>query len=247
MGKDCRMVEKRLCAIHTQKYEVDLGRLMQKRLCALYSPFSELKENKSSAALYTKSKADELLWCKAAADMIQYDIAYLELAERARALPLTMSEKTWILKKAAQLSRRITDASISGEIQRFYENAENLNVEGFIIFRAPRLQSAWDGCIREAAEELLLETEYMELIGVLSGFVRMQEPRVKNIYIVLHPDGGCTLTDDRDARINYANCAEDGIISVLVSLAPEHITVYDLSGGKSTTLTDVLLRVLMTA
>ena len=59
----------------------------------------------------------------------------------------------------------------------------------------------------------------------------------------MNPDGSCTLTDDRDSRIDYDRCTGDGVMSVLVGLSPERITVYDLSGGVSAGLAETLVRV----
>ena len=44
-------------------------------------------------------------------------------------------------------------------------------------------------------------------------------------------------------RIDYEQCSEEGIMSVLVGLSPDRITVYDLSGGRSAELYDNLIRV----
>ena len=93
------------------------------------------------------------------------------------------------------------------------------------------------------AEELLLHEEYWELMHVLSAFVQLRSPQVRDVYIVLNPDGSCTMTDDQDSRIDYARCTGDGVMSVLVGLAPERITVYDLSGGLAQDLADTLKRV----
>ena len=45
--------------------------------------------------------------------------------------------------------------------------------------------------------------------------------------------GSCTLTDESDACIEYVDCSEEGILSLLVGMAPSRLTVYDLSGGSS--------------
>ncbi len=242
MGKEWHMEEMRMRAIHTLKYEADIGRLIKKRLRAEPAK-NRLQLEKSAARMYADDVESEELWFEAVALLLQRDIAYLELADRVNALPFRCAEKGWILRKAARLLRSMPEGAVQEELRRFYKENDDLNLEGFILFRAVQLQRAWEACIRQAAEELLLQTEYMKLVGLLSSFIHLQEPRMENIYIVLHPDGGCTLTDDYDARIHYTSGSEDGIISILISLAPAHITVYDLSGGRSATLAQVLLRI----
>ncbi len=237
------MEETRVCAVQTQIYEADIGRLIKKRLSSLQAYNKLVKADKSSALMKVACREDERIWIKAVASLIHRDIACLELAERVNALPLTVSEKKWILRKAMQLSKSGSELLIEEGLESFYKDEDRLNLEGFVRFRLPEMRESWESCIRQATEELLLKSEYMKLVGVLAKFVHMQKPRVKNIYLVLHPDGGCTLTDDKNVRVNYASCNEEGIISVLIGLSPEHITVYDLSGGRAETLADVLLRV----
>ena len=66
--------------------------------------------------------------------------------------------------------------------------------------------------VMRAAEELLLHEEYWELMHVLSAFVQLRSPQVRDVYIVLNPDGSCTMTDDQDSRIDYARCTGDVIV-----------------------------------
>lgn len=230
-------------ALHTQKYEAHIGRLMKRRAREAGLPSARMEGGRHGAAMRLETEEEKARWYRAVAALLIEDIAFLEVAERIRPLQLCEAERIWIFRRAMRLARRINGAGLAAGIARCYAQADTLNLEGFVRFRAQGLCRAWEQCIREAAEELLLEHEYRKLVKLLAGFVREQEPRIKNLYLVLHPNGGCTLTDDHNARINYASCTEDGILSVLVGLAPEHITVYDLSGGRSATIADVLCRV----
>ena len=97
-----------------------------------------------------------------------------------------------------------------------------------------------------AAEEIMLQTEYLELMRVLSVLVRLQQPRIREISLILHADGSCTITDDTDARIECEDCgaaAGNELVNLLVALAPARIVVYDLSCGRCAELSQVLLQV----
>lgn len=182
-------------------------------------------------------------WISAVSGLLLYDLSHWELAMRVDALPLKLREKQWILPKAVKLSRAVEKCNIESALTSFFSEKDELNLEGFVRFRMQNVQLAWDACVRQAAEELLLEMEYRKLIGILTAFVRIQKPQIDCVYIILNPDGSCTLTDDMDMRVRYAHDMGDGVVSLLVGLAPERITVYDLSGGRSDMLTDILLRV----
>ncbi|MDD4074634.1 MAG: sporulation protein YtxC [Eubacteriales bacterium] len=233
----------RVCAVRTQQYEADIGKLMRRRLAAEEHEPQILSSDKKSIEIRLKKPAHTESWLSAVSGLLLYDLSHLELAVRIDALPVNLREKQWILSKAAKLSRGLEKRAVQGELAAFFTETDALNLEGFVRFRMQNVQLAWDACVRQATEELLLEKEYRKLIGILSAFVRMQKPRIDCIYIILNPDGSCTLTDDMDMRVRYACDKGDGVVSLLVGLAPERITVYDLSGGRSDMLTDVLLRV----
>ena len=43
-------------------------------------------------------------------------------------------------------------------------------------------------------------------------------------------------------RIEYVDCSEEGIVRLLMGMAPERLTVYDLTGGNSS-LAETLVHV----
>ena len=233
----------RVCAVCTQQYEADIGRLVRRRLAAENIAYQPLREDTRCVRIRLQDPSHMQGWLSAVGGLLLYDLAYLELAARVDALPVRLKEKQWILAKAAKLSRGVDARAIEGALASFFQLEDTLNLEGFVRFRMQNVQLAWDACIRQAAEELLLETEYRKLTSILSAFVQLQAPRVECVYIILNPDGSCTLTDDMDMRIRYACDKGDGMVSLLVGLAPARITVYDLSGGRGDMLADVLLRV----
>ena len=56
----------------------------------------------------------------------------------------------------------------------------------------------------KAADELLLDAEYMELMRVLAAFVKLRSPQAGDVYLILNPDGSCTFTDDKDIRFSLS-------------------------------------------
>ena len=54
---------------------------------------------------------------------------------------------------------------------------------------------------------------------------------------------GSALSDDNDVHIEYVDCAPDGILNLLVNMAPMKLTVYDLSGKEKNRLTEAILQV----
>ena len=99
-----------------------------------------------------------------------------------------------------------------------------------MCFRMRAALADWQLCVERAAADQMLCREYTELMELLRS---VAPPRLGEVSVCLHPDGSCTLTDDSDACIEYVDCSEDGILSLLVGMSPSRLTVYDLSGGSS--------------
>ena len=240
-----------LCSAGTLEYDVDIGKLAIRRLRAEYPEekglAQRLEAGKRNVCFTLYREGDLERWCRALEMILLGDLAHFELARMVNDLPLELEEKRRILPEAVKLSRACLPSAASDGILRalmaFYAEDSHLNLEGFLRFRMQDVLQDWKMCVMRAAEELLLEEEYWELMQILAAFVQLRPHQVQDVYIVLNPDGSCTLTDDRDSRIDYEKCTGDGVLSVLVGLAPERITVYDLSGGACGWLADSLVRV----
>ncbi|MEA5060051.1 MAG: sporulation protein YtxC [Candidatus Pelethousia sp.] len=241
----------RWCSVGTLEYDVDIGKLALRRLATEFTQNegleSRLSGEKNCARFELRTEGDLERWCKAVRGLLLRDISHFELARMVNELPLVLEEKRRVLPEAVKLSRAclepVETEGILKALLAFYAEENHLNLEGFLRFRMQETMRDWEICVMRAAEELLLEAEYWELMQVLSAFVQLRPPQVRDVYIILNPDGSCTLTDDQDSRIDYDRCTGDGVMSVLVGLSPERITVYDLSGGASTSLAETLVRV----
>lgn len=241
----------RLCSVGTLKYDADIGRLALRRIAAEYPNDAgieeRLKTQKDQAVFEIREDGDLERWCRAVRALLLRDISHFELARMINELPLALEEKRRVLPEAVKLARSCREQAgqdaILRELIAFYAEEDDLNLEGFLRFRMQEVVRDWEICVMRAAEELLLEAEYWELMQVLAAFVQLRPSQVRDVYIILNPDGSCTLTDDQDSRIDYDRCTGDGVMSVLVGLSPERITIYDLSGGAGTGLAETLVRV----
>ncbi|MEG1547579.1 MAG: sporulation protein YtxC [Clostridia bacterium] len=234
-----------VCSAGTREYEADIRKLLVRRLKHLgYNELLVDDADKSNVAARLTDEMDMNVWCEALSGVLLRDVAHFELARMVNMLPIPLTQKQMVLPEAIKCSREVGSAStIRRMLAEHYRNCDKLNLEGFVRFRMQDVMAGWEMCVMRAAEELMLQNEYLELMSVLSAFVQLQPSRIKDVSVILNPDGSCTLTDDMDSRIDYEKCTEDGVVSVLVGLAPERITVYDLSGGQNTMLAEVLIRV----
>lgn len=229
--------------IHTTKYDVDLAELVNRRLLTYPNAFCVLPAEDGAFVTIEGEDAMPLAAASTAAILCR-DLIYFELARMTDMLPLELPEKQEVLTETLRLARDgARERAVRGMLMDYYAERDRLNLEGFLQFRMQRELYEWRELVERSAQEKLMRREYAELLGVLGAFVRMQAPRVGEISICINPDGSCTLTDDSDSRIEYIDCSEDGIVSLLVSMAPAKLIVYDLSGGNGKKLADAIAKV----
>ena len=216
--------------IQTNQYDVDRGKLLARRLQQCGCAFTAEPVAGGVAvsvpgreALPELSEAIALLLCR--------DLQYFELARMTDALPLTLQQKQEVLTAALESARSMERLEgIRAQLMEYLAAQPLLNVEGYMCFRMRAALADWQLCVERAAADQMLCREYTELMELLRT---VAPPRLGEVSVCLHPDGSCTLTDDSDACIEYVDCSEDGILSLLVGMSPSRLTVYDLSGGSS--------------
>lgn len=233
--------------IETRKYDIDLSALLTRRLTQCACAHGLMADSADGGAAVTVSVSDsdgKARLAEALSLLVCRDLRYFELARLVDELPLSLTERQAVLTEALALGCPQEELENAARDLAAYLAAENtVNLEGFLTFRLRSLSACWQRMAERVAEERLLRQEYGRLMDALSAFVHTQKPLAGELSICLNPDGSCTLTDDSDARIEYVDCSEDGVLSLLVGMAPAFLTVYDLSGGAGARLTDALRRV----
>jgi hypothetical protein len=237
--------------VGTHEYDVDIKKLLQRRLEQAGQPVA-LSGDNGLVRIELSGEGALEGWCTAVCALLLRDLAHFEMARMVNDLPLSLEEKRSVLPEAVRLSRAMlqgeedapsaAQADVTHMLMAYYAEEDHLNLEGFMRFRLKEVLRDWELCVMQATEELLLQAEYNELMHVLSAFMQLAPPQIKDVYVVLNPDGSCILTDDKDSRIEYDPCTGDNVLNALAGLSPERITVYDLSGGRSAQLAEALIR-----
>ena len=251
-------------SVSTLEYEIDVAALLLAQAAAHTGRHAEIDVRPAAdgrqARVRLRNEAERDALCGALAVLLLQDAAHFELARIVNDMPVSLEEKQRVLPEAIKLAREaaagqtgiesaLAEAMDAKRIQRLvrahFDENDHLNLEGFLRFRMRDTLSAFEMYAVSAAEELMLQTEYLELMRVLSVLVRLQQPRIREISLILHADGSCTITDDTDARIACEGCgraAGNELVNLLVALAPARIVVCDLSCGRCAELSQVLLQ-----
>jgi putative sporulation protein YtxC len=141
------------------------------------------------------------------------------------------------VRRKRQIMERLLD---------YLEQAEELNLEGFVRFRLKDYMEELEDAVDRAMDDFLLEREYEEFVRLLRYFVDVQEPKMGLAHVVVLPDGRFRIFNEvgdevesqvlrqfvvemLDADIAY----EDLMVSALITLAPRAILLHDRSGQQA--------------
>ncbi len=231
--------------ISTQQYDFDPAAALAARLRAGGGVSLHGTPGRTVATFRTPADAFDL--ADALRGVLLGEAAQREIARAVEELALSPANKCIVLPEAERLAQRAlspkTHERVREKLIDHMERAKETNLEGFMHFRLRELSALFAAAACKAADTLILRGDYLELMATLASFARMQQPRTKEVCLVLNADGSCTLTGAGGARINCDNTGREGLISILLGLAPEEIIVYDLSCGRGTLLCEVVSRV----
>lgn len=225
------------------EYDVDLKVLFARRLSR-----ADIKHalEKKGESIYVTIKGDDAVGAMADAciKVLCRDLQYFVLAKMADRLPMTINDKQQVLTESLRLAR--SRESLDGlivDMKDYLRDTRDLCIEGYMQFRLQPSLLMWELCVEQAATEVLMQKEYAELREVLELCSRQRGSQVGELQLCIHSDGSCTLTDDTLVRIEYVDCSIEGIVSLLVNMAPKQLVVYDLTGGQGAGLTEAIQKV----
>ncbi|MEG1559912.1 MAG: sporulation protein YtxC [Clostridia bacterium] len=217
--------------IATMEYKIDITRLFLRRLKDTGADLP-VSGKEDSFTVQIASETDFEACISATTELILMDISQFEIAKLVNDIPFELEARREILKEAIRYAKNAAMRTpVRRDLTRHFKESENLVLEGFIRFRMHETALIWERAVDKAAEEYLISLEQRELNLFLSEFANLRESIVEEVTLILTAEGNCILTDDSNSRIEYGKDGFDVLISVLVSLSPGMITVYDLSMG----------------
>ena len=229
--------------ILTYEYDLPLLKLLNRRMSELDCAYA-LEAIADGVVLKIRGESAENAAAEALSFVFGRDLRYFALAEYADALPLTLADKQTVLRDALEAAQCREERKIlKQKIADYLKTHRTLVLEGFLRFRMQEFLMLWELAVEQAAARVLMQKEYGELIETLRRFVDGRTSRVGSLSVCIHADGTITLSDDNDVHIEYVDCAPDGILNLLVNMAPKRLTVYDLSGNEKNRLTEAILAV----
>ena len=229
--------------IQTMEYDVDLEGLLAERLNEVGAPFA-LSAALGGVGVRMEGRQGLMALSEALGTVLVHDLVPFEAAAMADETPLDRADRQRVLVRAVDAARQRED--LSETVPRLFDYLREegkLCLEGFLRFRMPETLLFWRLCVEEAFSNLLLEKEYSEAAEVLRLLLDQRPPRCPALRLCLHGDGLCSLSDGAELRMEYVDESGEGILSLLIGMAPARLIVYDLSGGARRELVKALTEI----
>ena len=229
--------------IQTMEYDVDLSTLLSDRLREGGAPFA-LSAALGGVGVRMEGRQGLHALARALGTVLVHDLVTFEVAAMTDETPLRLDDRRQVLRRAVDAARQREDLSETVDrLSDYLQEEGKLCLEGFLRFRMPETLLFWRLCVEEAFSGLLLEKEYEEAAQVLRLLLDQRPPRCPSLRLCLHGDGLCSLSDGGALRMEYVDETGEGIISLLVGMAPARLIVYDLSGGARRELVKALTEI----
>ena len=229
--------------IQTMEYDMDLEQLLDARLREIGAPYA-LSTALGGVGVRMEGRQGLTALAKAVGRVLVHDLMPFEVAAMADEMPLNREDRQQILHRAADAARQRTDPEeAEGELIGYLREEGKLCLEGYLRFRMRSTLLFWRLCVEDAFSGLLLEKEYGEAADVLRLLLNARPPRCPSLRLCLHGDGLCSLSDGGELRMEYVDESGEGIISLLIGMAPARLIVYDLSGGARRELVHALTEI----
>ncbi|MDO4567849.1 MAG: sporulation protein YtxC [Clostridia bacterium] len=225
-------------------YDIDISSILQRRLAAVGAEYVVRADSGGPELTFEVDENGGDKWITALSQLVLRDIAYCEIASLISLLPLTSEEKRSLLPDAINGVRSYSlDAMVTNQLHDFFSENDRFNIDGFLRFRLQDLPACWALAVDAAFRRHVLKDEYMDFVGFFNCGMLPYIPHTGELRVIIHADRSCTITDDKDTRIDCEACGDDGIMNLIVCLAPEHVVVYDLTGECDSALSEMLKRI----
>ncbi|MBU3182684.1 putative sporulation protein YtxC [Clostridium psychrophilum] len=145
---------------------------------------------------------------------------------------------------------------IIDKIIKCIEENNEINISGFLTFRAKDLFKDLEPIVDKVVEEYMVEKEYNEFIKLLKYFVEVQDSKIDEANILIDRSGNYFLRDKdgndlvenmimelSDVKYDSKESQEELIISTMISSAPKKIIIHCVEHCKNKELIETISKV----
>lgn len=188
------------------------------------------------------------------ARIINGNFCYFNGAEKkeilSRALKIIRNEDKIFINSLFQIKRRNV---IIKRLMDYFENSNNIILDGFVNFRLKEYMKDLEDVIDKAVDDFLTDREYKEFIRLLRYFVDIQEPKIDMVHVIVDYENRYMLLDGMKKEITNECIHEyiseisieeinydDLLVSSLITFAPRKIFLHGTGRFKNKELMETI-------
>ncbi len=151
-------------------------------------------------------------------------------------------EREEVASRALEVLEKLRVIRRNRLLQNLYDylaDHQVLIIEGYANFRLKDYWNQLRRMVNRVGQEFLAAKDYLEFIRLLRYFIEIQEPKIKEVHVLISPAGTCYLSDQKgniirkellkapSLAVNKEGFSyEDFLLSILITLAPQRITFH---------------------
>jgi len=171
---------------------------------------------------------------------------------------LTYHDKKNIIKRVKEndVQKSISTSFLRDELKEFLTEYDELNIEGFMKFRADEVKKIIRKTNESAIDSYIIEKEYDNFIFALKKFISKHEPIEKELYVYINKEQGVIYKNKENEDITKRIIREwdsqdirklmtqdDIFISVLITIAPKKLYIYGIDNLKNKELAQTIKKI----
>ena len=147
---------------------------------------------------------------------------------------------------------------IENELNRFFENEKELNIDGFLIFRLNEYKLFLNKIIEDSVEKYIVDKEFYYFIDLIKVYLSTQKPLIDIIHVYkykntfrLYDKNGNDITNkyilEFDDNIMFTDLTEDDeLLSILIGISPKQIFLHNENEFKNKIFIETLKKIFET-
>ncbi len=219
--------------ITTYEYDLDLKELIINPLTADYSEEIVIIGTPTSSKI--KLEIPEKLLsavCVVLTNLIIKKICPIEVGRYINLYGINQSHKTNLVNQVIKrIERNTYPLDIASQLEDYFKASKKLILEGYVHFRMTNELNFWKECVDLTIDDVLLHSEYMELIRLIGLFIGTPCCETDSLELKFNPDGSCILSDKQNLKIESPPGYENDMMDLLINMSPDRLTVIDSSGN----------------
>lgn len=219
--------------ILTYEYDIDLKELVIKRFMSEHSESIEVigipESSDIKIAIHIKLLP---LICSFLSELIMKILCPMEIARYIDLYAVDQNRKKSLMNQTLRkIEHNTFSSNLADRLENYFRTNKKLILEGYVHFLMSDELAFWKECVEQTIDDVLLHSEYMELIRLVGLFIGTPYSETNSLELKFNSDGSCILSDKQNLKIESPPGYDDDMLDLLINMSPNQLTVIDNSSS----------------